>query len=49
MTAITRDEVWEMFREVARRLEESDRKLTQRFEETNTRNHGQVQTSISPL
>ena len=34
MTAITRDEVWEMFREVARRFEESDRKLTQRFEET---------------
>lgn len=27
MTAVTRDEVWEMFREVARRFEETDRKF----------------------
>ncbi|WP_341328161.1 DUF3782 domain-containing protein [Methylotuvimicrobium sp. KM2] len=27
MTTVTRDEVWEMFREVARRLEETDRKF----------------------
>ena len=44
MTAVTHDEVWEMFREVARRFEatdrtfqETDRRLDQRFEETDRR------------
>ncbi|PKM35419.1 MAG: DUF3782 domain-containing protein [Gammaproteobacteria bacterium HGW-Gammaproteobacteria-10] len=37
MTTVTRDEVWEMFREVARRFEETDRKFQEtdkQFKET---------------
>lgn len=37
MVAVTRDEVWEMFREVARRFEETDRRLDQRFAATDNK------------
>lgn len=34
MAAVTRDEVWEMFREVARRFEETDRQIKEASQET---------------